>query len=111
MSLNAHPSVCQCVTVKPFQCCSYSSDDSGEECTQAEKRRRVQEEEVSSPTPDSDDFLKAFPVGITGQPPNKTQRAKAGFPTDRVFYDKWRALQYSKREQHLLCKCRCFLSQ
>ncbi|XP_048064780.1 uncharacterized protein LOC125279313 [Megalobrama amblycephala] len=86
----------------------YSSDDSGEECTQAEKRRRVQEEEVSSPTPDFDDFLKAFPVEISGQPPNKTQRAKAGFPTDRVFYDKWRALQYSKREQHLLSKCsRC----
>lgn len=108
MSLNTHPSVCQCVTVKPFQCCSYSSDDS-EEGAQAEKRRRV--EEVSSPTPDFDLFLQAFPVGITGQPPNKTQRAKAGFPTDRVFYDKWRALQYSKREQHLLCKCRHFLSQ
>ncbi|XP_048021450.1 uncharacterized protein LOC125252307 [Megalobrama amblycephala] len=78
----------------------YSSDDS-EEGTQAEKRRRV-EEKVSG---DFDVFLQAFPVGITGQPPNKTQRAKAGFPTDRVFYDKWRALQYSKREQHLLSKC------
>ncbi|ROJ64733.1 N-lysine methyltransferase KMT5A [Anabarilius grahami] len=85
----------------------YSSDDSGEEVAQAEKRRRV-EEEVSSPTSDFDVFLQAFPVGITGQPPNKTQRAKAGFPTDRVFYDKWRALQYSRREQHLLSKCsRC----
>uniref|UniRef100_A0A8C1S2U3 Si:dkey-23a23.2 n=1 Tax=Cyprinus carpio TaxID=7962 RepID=A0A8C1S2U3_CYPCA len=84
-----------------------SSDDSGEEGAQAEKRRRV-EEEVGSPTPDFDVFLQAFPVGITGNPPNKTQRAKAGFRTDRVFYDKWRALQYSKREQHLLSKCsRC----
>lgn len=110
MSLNAHPSVCQSVTVKPFQCCRSSSDDSGEEGAQAEKRRRV-EEEVGSPTPDFDVFLQAFPVGITGNPPNKTQRAKAGFRTDRVFYDKWRALQYSKREQHLLCKCRYFLSQ
>ncbi|XP_067272630.1 uncharacterized protein [Pseudorasbora parva] len=71
---------------------------------QAEKRRRVKEE-VGSPTPDFDAFLQAFPVGITGQPPNKTQRANAGFPADRVFYDKWRALQYSKREQHLLSKC------
>ncbi|XP_048024140.1 uncharacterized protein LOC125253925 [Megalobrama amblycephala] len=83
------------------------SRDSAEDGARAEKRRRV-EEEVSSPTPDLDVFLQAFPVGITGQPPNKTQRAKAGFPTDRVFYDKWRALQYSKREQHLLSKCsRC----
>ncbi|XP_059402933.1 uncharacterized protein LOC132134169 [Carassius carassius] len=80
-----------------------SSDDSGEEGAQAKKRRRV--EEAGSPTPDFDDFLQAFPVGITGHPPNKTQRAKAGFPTDRVFYDKWRALQYSKREKHLLSKC------
>ncbi|XP_039527414.1 uncharacterized protein LOC120479192 [Pimephales promelas] len=80
-----------------------SSDDSGEEGTQAVKRRRV-EEEVGSPAPDFNAFLQAFPVGITGQPPNKTQREKAGFPADRVFYDKWRALQYSLREQHLLSK-------
>ncbi|XP_051948594.1 uncharacterized protein LOC127619683 [Xyrauchen texanus] len=84
-----------------------SSDDSVEEGARADKRRRV-EEEVGSPTPDFDVFLQAFPVGITGQPPRKTQREKAGFPADRVFYDKWRALQYSKREQHLLSKCsRC----
>ncbi|KAG1927365.1 nuclear mitotic apparatus protein [Pimephales promelas] len=80
-----------------------SSDDSGDEGTQAVKRRRV-EEEVGSPAPDFNAFLQAFPVGITGQPPNKTQREKAGFPGDRVFYDKWRALQYSLREQHLLSK-------
>ncbi|KAG1928309.1 N-lysine methyltransferase KMT5A [Pimephales promelas] len=78
-----------------------SSDDSGDEGTQAVKRRRVEEE---VPAPDFNAFLQAFPVGITGQPPNKTQREKAGFPADRVFYDKWRALQYSLREQHLLAK-------
>ncbi|KAG1925603.1 N-lysine methyltransferase KMT5A-like [Pimephales promelas] len=80
-----------------------SSDDSGDEGTQAVKRRRV-EEEVGSPAPDFNAFLQVFPVGITGQPPNKTQREKTGFPGDRVFYDKWRALQYSLREQHLLSK-------
>lgn len=49
-----------------------SSDDSGEEGPRAEKRRRV-EEEVASPAPDFEAFLQTFPVGITGQPPNKTE--------------------------------------
>lgn len=109
MSLSAHPPVCQCVTWKPFQYCSSSSDDSGKEGAREEKKMRVEKE--GRPTPDFKVFLQVFPVGITGQPPNKTQRADAGFPTDRAFYDKWRALQYGKREQHLLCKCRYFLSQ
>ncbi|XP_059364909.1 uncharacterized protein si:dkey-23a23.2 [Carassius carassius] len=47
-------------------------------------------------------FLDRFPVSMEGQPPTKKQRVDSGFPEDRVFYDKWRATQYTQREEYLL---------
>uniref|UniRef100_A0A8C1S358 Si:dkey-23a23.2 n=1 Tax=Cyprinus carpio TaxID=7962 RepID=A0A8C1S358_CYPCA len=47
-------------------------------------------------------FLDRFPVLLEGQPPTKRQRVDSGFPEDRVFYDKWRAAQYTQREEYLL---------
>ncbi|KAL0185435.1 hypothetical protein M9458_021132, partial [Cirrhinus mrigala] len=48
-------------------------------------------------------FVARFPVSLEGQPPTKKQRLDSGFPEDRVFYDRWRAAQYTKREKYLLC--------
>lgn len=62
-----------------------------------EKQRKMREKKAAA-------FLKSFPVTLAGQPPNKKQTVEAGFSNNRVFYDKWRALQYAKREEHLLCK-------
>ncbi|CAM4574700.1 unnamed protein product [Leuciscus chuanchicus] len=47
-------------------------------------------------------FVNTFPVSLEGLPPSKKQRMEAGFPENRVFYDKWRASQYAQREKHLL---------
>ncbi|XP_077083203.1 uncharacterized protein LOC143736351 [Siphateles boraxobius] len=48
------------------------------------------------------EFVARFPVSPEGQPPSKRQRVEAGFPDDRVFYDKWRVTQYAQREEYLL---------
>lgn len=53
---------------------------------------------------DFGEFVKVFPVSLSGQPPSSKQRVAAGFPADRSFYDQWRAAQFRKREQNLLCE-------
>ncbi|XP_073701792.1 uncharacterized protein [Garra rufa] len=47
-------------------------------------------------------FVARFPISLEGHPPTKNQRVASGFPEDRVFYDRWRASQYSRREKYLL---------
>ncbi|XP_036376492.1 uncharacterized protein LOC118772334 [Megalops cyprinoides] len=47
-------------------------------------------------------FVARFPVSTDGQPPTKKERVDAEFPSDRVFYDKWRGCQYAKRREYLL---------
>lgn len=49
-------------------------------------------------------FVERFPVLLGGQPPSKKQRVESGFPDDRILYDKWRAAQYTQREEYMLCK-------
>ncbi|KAI4800258.1 hypothetical protein KUCAC02_013387 [Chaenocephalus aceratus] len=48
------------------------------------------------------DFQQTFPVSRDGQPPTKKQRVEAGFPENRVYYDRWRKGQYADRQEHLL---------
>ncbi|MEQ2201261.1 hypothetical protein XENOCAPTIV_009901 [Xenoophorus captivus] len=78
-----------------------SSEDSGGEISSQEEKRQRDEEDDKE---DLSKFLKYFPVTLDGQPPSKKQRVQAGFSEGRVFYDKWRVLQYAKREEHLLSK-------
>ncbi|KAK2863559.1 hypothetical protein Q5P01_003092 [Channa striata] len=81
------------------------SDGSGDDRSgRAQKRGRETDEEASGEKRDFAEFVDLFPVTLSGQPPTKKQRASTGFPTDRAFYDKWRALQYGKREEYLLAK-------
>ncbi|XP_053531453.1 uncharacterized protein LOC128629108 isoform X1 [Ictalurus punctatus] len=47
-------------------------------------------------------FLMRFPASADSKAPTKLDRLKAGFPGDRVFYDKWRAAQKAKRMERLL---------
>ncbi|XP_071341918.1 uncharacterized protein [Trachinotus anak] len=75
-----------------------SQDERG---SQAQKRAR---DAVEQEHRDFSAFLQDFPVTETGKPPTKKQRVDAGFPPDRVFYDRWRAVQFGKREQYLLSK-------
>ncbi|KAL0153860.1 hypothetical protein M9458_050842, partial [Cirrhinus mrigala] len=51
---------------------------------------------------DFSNFMSRFPVSLDGQPPSKKQRVDEGFPDGRVFYDRWRRVQYAKREEYLL---------
>ncbi|KAM9778478.1 uncharacterized protein ACBT44_000259 isoform 2-T2 [Syngnathus typhle] len=46
-------------------------------------------------------FLRVFPVTKDGQPPCKRARLQAGFSGGKKHYDKWRALQFAKRQNHL----------
>ncbi|KAI4800254.1 hypothetical protein KUCAC02_013383 [Chaenocephalus aceratus] len=48
------------------------------------------------------DFQQTFPVSRDCQPPTKKQRVEAGFPENRVHYDRWRKGQYADRQEHLL---------
>lgn len=56
-------------------------------------------------------FLQHFPATASSTPPTKKKRTAAGFPPDRVFYDRWRSVQFAKREEHLLCKLTHFIIQ
>ncbi|XP_038558328.1 uncharacterized protein LOC119891072 [Micropterus salmoides] len=47
-------------------------------------------------------FLQHFPATASSTPPTEKKRTAAGFPPDRVFYDRWRSVQFAKREEHLL---------
>lgn len=79
---------------------STSSDDDtslAELSTAGTKERYASRKDFSA-------FLARFPVLLEGQPPTKRQRVDSGFPEDRVFYDKWRAAQYTQREEYLLCE-------
>ena len=102
------PAVCQSLTMRSSPCSS-SSDESGEERSdRGQKRGRDTAEQDDR---DFGAFLQHFPVTATGHPPTKKQRTDAGFPPDRVFYDRWRAVQYGKREEYLLCKLKYFIMQ
>ncbi|XP_078031646.1 uncharacterized protein LOC144467295 [Epinephelus lanceolatus] len=86
-----------------------SSEDSGEERSDRAPKRGREDADDGETGAEQDfaAFLQAFPLNLTGQPPTKKQRADAGFPTDTVFYDRWRALQYGQREKHLLSSTLC----
>ncbi|XP_049325733.1 N-lysine methyltransferase KMT5A-A-like [Astyanax mexicanus] len=71
----------------------------------AETRRSTVEPVPPPRAPDTKDFsefLVAFPVSTSGQPPTKKARMQQGFPDDRMFYDKWRCEQYRMRQDSLL---------
>ncbi|XP_026209063.1 uncharacterized protein LOC113157682 isoform X1 [Anabas testudineus] len=83
----------------------YSSDEPADGMVgRGQKRAREASEEDSATWRDFAQFLEVFPVTLTGPPPTTRQRAEAGFPQDRVFYDKWRGVQFAKREEYLLSK-------
>ncbi|XP_056310459.1 uncharacterized protein si:dkey-23a23.2 isoform X2 [Danio aesculapii] len=74
----------------------FSSEDESRAVEEAETS------EESEPVRDFSSFISSFPVSCGGQPPNKMQRINAGFSDDRVFYDKWRTVQYVQRQEYLL---------
>ncbi|MEQ2166934.1 hypothetical protein GOODEAATRI_033594, partial [Goodea atripinnis] len=78
-----------------------SSEDSGGEMSSGAEKIQRDEEDGKE---DLSKFLMFFPVKLDGQQPTKKKRVEAGFSEGRVFYDKWRTLQYAKREEHLLSK-------
>ncbi|XP_017210951.2 uncharacterized protein si:dkey-23a23.2 [Danio rerio] len=67
-----------------------------------ESRAVAETSEEIEPVKDFSSFISSFPVSRGGQPPTKMQRLNAGFPDDRVFYDKWRTVQYNQRQEYLL---------
>ncbi|XDV26249.1 hypothetical protein PO909_030008 [Leuciscus waleckii] len=74
----------------------------------AERRGRKQKRGRGAADQDDRDFgafLLQFPAAVSSSPPTKKKRTAAGFPPDRVFYDRWRAVQFAKREEHLLSQC------
>lgn len=92
--------------MKSSQMFSSSSDEPADE-------RRGRKQKRGRGAADQDDrdfgaFLLQFPATASSSPPTKKKRTAAGFPLDRVFYDRWRAVQFAKREEHLLCKFMCF---
>ena len=109
------PSVCHCLTLKPYQSCSSSSDESGEQSS-AQGQKRTREEEASGSEEDSGErkdfaaFLNSFPVTLNASVPTKKQRLDAGFSSDRVFYDKWRSQQRALRSEYIVCKCKYLIS-
>lgn len=95
--------------VSPVRSRSSSSDESsGDRGDQTQGRGRDDDAGGSGERRDLATFLQTFQVSLTGHPPTKKQRAKAGFPTDRTFFNEWKALQYGQREQYLLCKSKYF---
>ncbi|KAL0152224.1 hypothetical protein M9458_051947, partial [Cirrhinus mrigala] len=72
-----------------------SSDDVSLAVLSTGQEQRTSQKDFSA-------FLATFPVSLEGQPPSKKRRVNSGFPEDRVFYDKWRATQYTQREEYLL---------
>ncbi|KAK2813502.1 hypothetical protein Q5P01_000786 [Channa striata] len=89
-----------CTTAVCASLAGYSSEE--ESAGSSKKRGRDSSEEDINDNKDFDNFVEVFPVTLTGQPPTKKQRADAGFPQDRCFYDKWKAAQFGKREGYLL---------
>lgn len=77
-----------------------------------ERRGRKQKRGRGAADQDDRDFgafLLQFPAEAISSPPTKKKRTAAGFPPDRVFYDRWRSVQLAKREGHLLCELMCFI--
>ncbi|ROJ64734.1 N-lysine methyltransferase KMT5A-A [Anabarilius grahami] len=82
-------------------------------CSSSEEpadERRVRQKKRGRGPADQDDrdfgaFLLQFPATASSTPPTKKKRTAAGFPPDRMFYDRWRSLQLAKREELLLSQC------
>nr|XP_055062938.1 uncharacterized protein LOC129445994 [Misgurnus anguillicaudatus] len=92
----------QAISAQSTMPCSYSDEPADERRRQKKRRGRG---EADQDDRDFGAFLLRFPVTLSSSPPSKQQRIAAGFPSDRVFYDRWRALQFAKREEHLLSQC------
>uniref|UniRef100_A0A8C1S1P8 Si:dkey-23a23.2 n=1 Tax=Cyprinus carpio TaxID=7962 RepID=A0A8C1S1P8_CYPCA len=80
-----------------------SSDDPADE-------RRVRKQKRGRGPADQDDrdfgaFLLQFPATASSTPPTKKKRTAAGFPPDKMFYNRWRSVQLAKREELLLSQC------
>lgn len=93
--------------MKSSQIFSSSSDDPADE-------RRVRKQKRGRGPADQDDrdfgaFLLQFPATASSTPPTKKKRTAAGFPPDKMFYNRWRSVQLAKREELLLCKLVCFI--
>ncbi|XP_067272555.1 uncharacterized protein [Pseudorasbora parva] len=82
--------------------CSSSDEPANERRGRKQKRGRGAADQDDR---DFGAFLLQFPAAASSSPPTKKKRTAAGFPSDRVFYDRWRSLQLAKREEHLLSQC------
>ncbi|KAA0712514.1 N-lysine methyltransferase KMT5A [Triplophysa tibetana] len=82
--------------------CSSSDEPANERRVRKQKRGRGAADQADR---DFGAFLLQFPATASSSPPTKKKRTAAGFPPDRVFYDRWRAVQLAKREEHLLSQC------
>ncbi|KAK9972714.1 hypothetical protein ABG768_026001 [Culter alburnus] len=96
-------SVCSNSDRKLDRPCNSSSDEPSDE-------RRVRKQKRGRGPADQDDrdfgaFLLTFPAEASSSPPTKKKRTAAGFPPDRMFYDRWRSVQLAKREELLLSQC------
>ncbi|XP_052445043.1 uncharacterized protein LOC127986821 isoform X1 [Carassius gibelio] len=82
--------------------CSSSDEPSDERRVRKQKRGRGAADQYDR---DFGAFLLKFPVTTSSSPPTKKKRTAAGFPSDKVFYNRWRSLQFAKREEYLSSQC------
>ncbi|XP_067271185.1 N-lysine methyltransferase KMT5A-like [Pseudorasbora parva] len=74
-----------------------------------ERRGRKQKRGRGAADQDDRDFgafLLQFPAAASSRPPTKKKRTAARFSPDRVFYDRWRPVQFAKRERSTSCVSR-----